>query len=139
LTFAAPVFSQVETPPLDPERVTFVLGNVEFALLHELAHLVIGELDLPILGPEEQAADYLATMTLLRPIENPPVGREKWLEDLVKLKQDTTVVMRSCSMPEAAWVPEDRELIFCYELLDLYYVLSGDQDSYQIRSLLLSD
>ena len=262
--------AQDNPPPLDPARIDFVLGNVEFALLHELAHLVIGEMDLPILGPEEQAADYLATMSLLRPIEEPPIGRERWLEfalttadafvilwqlgeltgasfpywdshtlsiqrfytigcllygssperfaeipalidmpeqraelcvaeyaraarsidwllenfgrtedepqtasisvrfeaphsrvseylvgeiqaiglidwtlqrleDLIRLNEDATVIMRSCSIPEAAWVPEDRELVFCYELLDLYYILSGEQDQHEIRSLLRSE
>lgn len=49
----------------DQEIVDFVLGNVEFLLLHELAHFVIAEKQVPILGPEENAADYLATMALI--------------------------------------------------------------------------
>lgn len=44
----------------------FVVGNLEFILLHELAHVVIGEKRIPILGSEESAADYFATTTLLR-------------------------------------------------------------------------
>ena len=267
LVMAAPSYSQDRVSPLDKDRVDFVLGNVEFALLHELAHLAIAEMDIPIIGPEEQAADYLATMSLLRPLEVPPVGNEKWLEfalatadafvilwqlgektgasfpywdshtlsiqrfftigcllygssperfaavpaliempvqraesceaeyaraarsidwlvetfgrkegepqkgavtvrfeaphsriseylvkeiqavgliawtlqrleDLIRLDEDATVVMRSCSMPEAAWLPEERELVFCYELLDLYYALSGARDQHEIRSLL---
>lgn len=44
----------------------FVVGNIKFILLHELAHVVIGEKQIPILGPEESAADYFATTTLLR-------------------------------------------------------------------------
>lgn len=261
-----PGHAQDRVSPLDQGRVDFVLGNVEFALLHELAHLVIGELELPILGPEEQAADYLATMSLLRPLEEPPMGSGKWLEyalnaadafvilwqlgqntgasfpfwdshalsiqrfysigcllygsnperfeavpelivmpprrtenceveyaraarsvdwwienfgrqpgepqkglitirfeaphsriseylvreiqavglvdwtlrrleDLVRLDENATVVMRSCAMPEAAWIPEDRELVFCYELLDLYYALSSERDQHELRSL----
>lgn len=259
--------AQQRVSPLDPARVHFVLGNVQFALLHELAHLVIGELDIPIIGPEEQAADYLATMSLLRPMEEPPVGRERWLEfalttadafvilwqlgestgaafpywdshalsiqrfytigcllygssperfaavpalidlpperaescraeyaraarsidwlvttfgrrpsdpqpgeitvvfeepisriseylvreieavglvewtlqrlkQLIILGQDAQLVIRSCSIPEAAWVPEERELVFCYELLDLYYALSRDWEHHELRSLL---
>jgi len=50
----------------DPEIVDFVLGNVEFLLLHELAHFLISEKNIPIIGPEENAADYLATMALIR-------------------------------------------------------------------------
>ena len=45
----------------------FVLGNLQFMLLHELAHLVIGEKQIPILGSEEYAADYIAAMLLIRP------------------------------------------------------------------------
>jgi hypothetical protein len=51
---------------LDPATATFVLGNVQFLLVHELAHLVIGELQVPVLGPEENAADYLAAAALIR-------------------------------------------------------------------------
>ena len=270
IAMVAPGYAQDRASPLDTDRVGFVLGNVEFALLHELAHLVIGEMDLPIIGPEEQAADYLATMSLLRPLEIPPVGSERWLEfalttadafvilwqlgektgavfpywdshalsiqrfytigcllygsspdrfsavpgliemparraescaaeyaraarsidwfleafgrkegepqkrvmtvrfeaphsriseylvreiqaaglidwtlqrleELINLNADATVVLRSCSMPEAAWIPEQRELVFCYELLDLYYALSSAQDQHEIRSLLTRD
>lgn len=55
---------------LDEDTVTFVLGNLEFVLLHELAHVVLGELKVPVLGPEEDTADYLAATALL------VVGRE---------------------------------------------------------------
>ena len=50
---------------IDPATVNFVLGNVQFVLLHELAHLVIHEKDVPIIGPEETAADYIATTVLI--------------------------------------------------------------------------
>ena len=252
---------------LDPARVDFVLGNFQFALLHELAHVAIGDLEPPIIGPEEYAADYLATIFLLRPLQAPPVGAEKWLkfattaadsfgilwqtsekagahspywdthalsiqrfysvacliygsdprrfakipgliqmpaqraggceaeysralkstdwlvsfaankrkpsakvsmsvryerprsrtdellseeiksrgliewtlqrfDQLVPLEKEATLLMRSCSLPEAAWVAERRELIVCYELLDLYYLLGADQHPDAIRSLL---
>lgn len=51
---------------LDPALATFVVGNVQFLLAHELAHLLIGELGVPVLGPEENAADYLAATALIR-------------------------------------------------------------------------
>jgi hypothetical protein len=251
--------------PLEQRRVDFVIGNVEFALLHELAHLAIAETQIPIIGPEEQAADYIATISLLRPTEVPPIGGERWLEfavtagdafltlwqlgefvgasspywdshalsiqrfytigcllygsnpsrfeaipsqigmppqraqsceaeyrratqsidwalatfgrqqgvpplgalsvrfdaprtrvseylvkelqdsrlvdwtvmrleDLISLGADATVVFRACSRPEAAWLPEDRELVVCYELLDLYYALSSAANERTIES-----
>jgi hypothetical protein len=54
--------------------VDFVLGNLEFVLLHELAHVVIGELKVPVLGPEEDAADYLAATALLNTTRDDPVS-----------------------------------------------------------------
>ncbi|MFW2405613.1 MAG: DUF4344 domain-containing metallopeptidase [Gammaproteobacteria bacterium] len=47
-------------------RESFILGNLEFALLHEIAHILIAEFDIPVLGPEEQAADYIAITMLIR-------------------------------------------------------------------------
>ena len=47
-------------------QVLFVQGNIEFILLHELAHVVISDFDIPIIGTEESAADYIATVVLIR-------------------------------------------------------------------------
>jgi hypothetical protein len=47
------------------ELVNFVAGNMVFVLLHELAHAMVSDLQIPMLGPEEDAADYLATIELL--------------------------------------------------------------------------
>ena len=56
-------------PSMNDETIEFVVGNVGFVLLHEVAHLIIGEFDVPVLGPEEEAADYLAAISLLRGVE----------------------------------------------------------------------
>jgi hypothetical protein len=259
--------AQERASPLPPERVDFVMGNFQFTLLHELAHLAIWDLEPPIIGPEEQAADYIATVFLLRPLQTPRVGAEQWLAfaltaadafvifwqlgeatgasfpywdshalsiqrfysigcllygsdpqrfakvpeliqmpaqragsceaeyaravkamdwllsfaastrdqsargtisvryepartrtsehlvaeirsraliestlerfgELVALDEDATVVLRPCAMPEAAWIAEQRELVVCHELLDLYYVLSAEQHRDEIESLL---
>jgi hypothetical protein len=50
----------------DTGAIAFVVGNVAFLLIHEIAHFLIAEKDLPIIGPEENAADYIATLALLR-------------------------------------------------------------------------
>ena len=42
----------------------FTVGSFEFALLHELAHLIISEKEVPVLGSVESAADYVATTVL---------------------------------------------------------------------------
>jgi hypothetical protein len=43
----------------------FVLANTEFTLFHELAHVLIWELNLPVFGREEDAADNIALMGLM--------------------------------------------------------------------------
>ncbi len=58
--------AQAAPEPLDERTAVFVLGNLQFLLVHELAHLVIGELEVPVLGPEEPAADYIAAGALIR-------------------------------------------------------------------------
>lgn len=238
----------------------FVVSNAQFVLMHELAHLVIDEKRVPILGPEESAADYIAAMMLIRPKATPPSGPDALLEvavntadgfalawrrrrslgadvaywdshsltvqrfstlacllygsdpqrfaglpervgmpaarargcvgeyekavhaidwlfdtyareaddppgapidirfeapptrtsermleaireqgfiertfarfgEFVALEQPATFVMRSCGRPQAMWLPDSRELEFCYELLDAYAVMSFDRDA----------
>lgn len=43
----------------------FIMSNTVWTMLHELAHALIHELDLPIFGHEEDAADQIATITFL--------------------------------------------------------------------------
>jgi len=45
--------------------IQFVAGNMLFVLLHELAHAAIADLELPILGREEDAADEFAILRML--------------------------------------------------------------------------
>ncbi len=49
-----------------PERAEFVIGNGYYVLLHEFAHVIIHDFDIPILGNEEDAADTLAATALIR-------------------------------------------------------------------------
>jgi hypothetical protein len=48
------------------DRLEFVVGNTLFALLHEMGHVAIDEMKLPVLGREEVEADAFATLRLLR-------------------------------------------------------------------------
>ena len=45
--------------------MAFVVGNVLFVLLHELAHAAIADLEIPVLGREEDAADEFAILRML--------------------------------------------------------------------------
>ncbi|MBD8065065.1 hypothetical protein IC608_06220 [Devosia sp. PTR5] len=47
------------------EIVRFAANNSLFVLYHELMHLLVHQLDVPVLGREEDAADNMATWTLL--------------------------------------------------------------------------
>ncbi len=44
----------------DKDSTSFIIHNFEFVLLHELAHAIISDLEIPVLGPLEDTADYLA-------------------------------------------------------------------------------
>lgn len=47
------------------EIIRFAANNSLFVLYHEMAHLLVDQLRLPVLGKEEDAADNVATWTLL--------------------------------------------------------------------------
>ena len=49
---------------LSMDEVRFTVANSEFTLMHEMGHLLISELQLPVLGREEDAADQLGFMGL---------------------------------------------------------------------------
>ncbi|MNF83415.1 hypothetical protein D3C85_1097400 [compost metagenome] len=55
------------TPPaaaLRSDESRFIIANAEFTLLHEMGHLLIAELELPVLGREEDAADQIGFISL---------------------------------------------------------------------------
>ena len=47
------------------KHVQFVVGNLLFVLGHEIGHAVIREMGVPVVGREEDAADFFSTMTAL--------------------------------------------------------------------------
>ena len=49
------------------ESFRFVLANVRFTVMHELAHALIEVLQIPVLGHEEDAADQMAATAWLMP------------------------------------------------------------------------
>jgi Putative metallopeptidase len=44
----------------------FIVGNMLFVTAHEMGHAVMGEMQIPVLGREEDAADVFATLNALR-------------------------------------------------------------------------
>ena len=54
-------------PPQEKKQlVEFVLGNTLFVLAHEMGHALISEMNMPVLGREEDAADSFAVVTALK-------------------------------------------------------------------------
>ena len=58
------------SPQQRQATVEFVIGNMLFVAAHELGHAVVSELDLPVLGREEDAADDFAILAALRIVVN---------------------------------------------------------------------
>ena len=50
---------------LDPQQAFYVESNLEFTLLHEIAHAVFDTNNIPILGGHENAADQVAVMLMI--------------------------------------------------------------------------
>jgi len=48
----------------------FAMHDAVFTMYHEIGHMLVGELGLPVLGKEEDAADSLATILLLTDEDN---------------------------------------------------------------------
>ena len=54
------------TPQQRRARAEFVFGNTLFVTIHELGHALVSELDLMVLGREEDVADAYATVGVLK-------------------------------------------------------------------------
>ena len=54
------------SPQKKKQLVEFVIGNTLFVMAHELGHGLINEMNLPVLGREEDAADSFAVVTALK-------------------------------------------------------------------------
>ena len=61
---AAPQAEEQPLPMLE-EAMTFALHDAAFTIYHEVGHLLVGELGLPVLGKEEDAVDAWATIWML--------------------------------------------------------------------------
>jgi hypothetical protein len=46
--------------------VEFITGNILFVMLHELSHGAVNQMDLPVVGREEDAADSFASVRLIQ-------------------------------------------------------------------------
>ena len=60
----------VQEPDYTEESAVFALGNAVFTLYHEVGHALISELELPVLGREEDAVDQFAAFLLTPDADN---------------------------------------------------------------------
>ena len=67
MVLALPVVAEAQTLSKTQQQDLrrFAYNNSLFVLYHEVAHLLFDQLELPIMGREEDAADNMATWTLL--------------------------------------------------------------------------
>ena len=65
-TLSLPALAQELTEEQAAEAMEFAMHDAVFTLYHETGHLLVHELDLPVLGKEEDAADALAVILILR-------------------------------------------------------------------------
>ena len=54
------------SPQAKKQLVEFVIGNTLFVMAHEMGHALIYEMNMPVLGREEDAADSFAVVTALK-------------------------------------------------------------------------
>ena len=54
------------SPQAKKQLVEFVVGNTLFVMAHEMGHALISEMNMPVLGREEDAADSFAIVTALK-------------------------------------------------------------------------
>jgi hypothetical protein len=72
-----------DDPELDPDRIEFVIGNATFVALHEFAHAVIEDFEVPVLGNGEDAADTLAAVSLIRRDRADPAADFRYIRMLL--------------------------------------------------------
>jgi hypothetical protein len=65
LAGVAPAAGQQLTNAQREAAIQFALNNTRHTMLHEIGHLLVDQLELPVLGREEDAVDMMATLLML--------------------------------------------------------------------------
>ncbi|HLO86748.1 MAG TPA: DUF4344 domain-containing metallopeptidase [Nostocaceae cyanobacterium] len=106
----------INQPQVADEIAQRVAGTIIFSLFHELGHLLIGELDLPVIGKEEDAVDEFSTLLLSE------LGQEKAnlaaaLQFAVAGNQEMTIANQSLHF----WEEHSLSMQRFYSLICLVY------------------
>ena len=83
LMFLTGSLALADDPELDPDRIEFVIGNATFVALHEFAHALIEDFELPVLGNGEDAADTLAAVFLIQQDRADPAADFRYIRMLL--------------------------------------------------------
>lgn len=75
--------AQPATPEQIEEADRFAVSDAILTMFHEAGHMLVGELNLPVLGREEDATDAIATIVLLRQDEDRDLAIA-YLEDAIE-------------------------------------------------------
>jgi hypothetical protein len=116
---------------LDAVTLTFILGNVQFLLAHELGHLVIGEFQVPVLGPEENAADYIAATALIRTERRDPERNARYRDYLLAAADAQRLAWEkgtSLGVPVPYWDSHALNIQRFYQFVCLLY--GADPETY---------
>lgn len=71
LAVASPAYAQDFSDEDIADAIDFAMHDAAFTMYHEIGHMLVGELGLPVLGKEEDAADALAVILLLNDDSDP--------------------------------------------------------------------
>ena len=128
----------------DDDRIEFMIANLEFTLVHEFGHALISELNIPVLGKEEDAADQIATIALLVGVpghwhDDSPLERQnaKKLDVVAHTWHIEWELARQTGSKIAYWDSHSLDIQRFYTILCLVYGSDPDQYSDLIGTMTL--
>lgn len=111
----------VQNKNTEAEAIQYATGAIMFTLVHELGHALIGEMDVPVVGREEDAADEFATMLML---DCGPMG-----QDVLSSAADWFGMMSRHQKDLAFWDEHSLDQQRLFNILLLMYGHSPDKYS----------
>lgn len=117
-----------DLPPDEVERITlYILGNTVNTLFHEYGHGLVSELELPIVGKEEDAVDNLANIIMVAKTSDPA------LDSMLRAVADDYFANGAFSEENgdstAAWDEHSPDKARAYDVICT--LVGADPDSYK--------